>query len=256
MQRSFAKGIAASLGLLAMVAVSVFPTASALHSPNHYSLFGDAQYVTPGNASNRAVQLRSDASPGFGGVDYGVEAGLTFSELTTLSTDYKFESDDSCGGGSPRFQVEVTDPVTGDTGNIHVYIGPPPNYTGCPSGVWLNTGDLLEGANPIDTTQLDGGAFYDPYAAALAKYGDYVVTGIQLVVDGGWFFADGEQTAQFDNTLINSTLFTYEPTGAEGRELCKNGGWMTLTDDSGRAFKNQGDCVSYFSTGGKNKARG
>ncbi len=37
---------------------------------------------------------------------------------------------------------------------------------------------------------------------------------------------------------------------------CKKNGWMAYTDDTGRPFKNQGDCQSYFATGGKNKAAG
>jgi len=228
-------------------------TALALHSPEHYSLFGDASFVSPGNASNRAVHLISDASPGFGGVDYGVESGLTFADVQALSTDYKFESDDSCGGGSPRFQINVEDPTTGDEGNIFAYIGPAPNYTGCPAGVWTNSGDLLEGVNPIDTSQLDGGTFYDPYATALAKYGDYIVTGIQLVADGGFFFPDGEQALDVDNTLVDTTLFTYEIPVAASKEACKNGGWKNLADDEGNRFKNQGDCVSFVASQGKNK---
>jgi hypothetical protein len=235
-----------TLAVLSVLSLMITTTAYAVHSPQHYSLFGDASYVTPGNASNRAVHLVSDEDPGFGGIDYGVEEGVTFADLQTLSTDYKFETDDSCAGGSPRFQINVEDPETGDTGNIFVYIGPPPGYTGCPPDVWLNTGDLLEGVNPIDTSQLDAGTFYDPYSAALLKYGDYLVTGIQLVADGGWASTDGEQAVDVDNTLINSTLFTYEPTAAEAKELCKQGGWMTLTDEDGNSFKNQGQCVSYF----------
>ncbi|HYC79789.1 MAG TPA: hypothetical protein VEC17_02075 [Candidatus Binatia bacterium] len=246
------KKFVAFLGVFAL-ALAASPVAFAIHSPTDYSLFGEASYITPGNASNRAVRLVSDSDPGFAGIDYGVESGLTFAELTTLSTDYRFEADDSCGGGSPRFQVNVVDPTTGDEGSIFVYIGPPPAYTGCPPAVWTNTGDLLEGVNPIDTSQLTGGMFYDPYGAAVLKYGDYEVTGIQLVADGGWFFLDGEQTVDIDNTLINTTLFTYEPSAQEGKELCKNGGWRLLVDDNGNGFKNQGDCVSYFASGGKNK---
>jgi choice-of-anchor C domain-containing protein len=33
---------------------------------------------------------------------------------------------------------------------------------------------------------------------------------------------------------------------------CKKGGWRTMIDAEGNGFKNQGDCVSYFATGGKN----
>jgi choice-of-anchor C domain-containing protein len=33
---------------------------------------------------------------------------------------------------------------------------------------------------------------------------------------------------------------------------CKNGGWKTMVDKAGNHFKNQGDCVSYFASKGKN----
>ena len=34
---------------------------------------------------------------------------------------------------------------------------------------------------------------------------------------------------------------------------CKNGGWKTFNNP---AFKNQGDCVSFVATGGRNPANG
>lgn len=39
-------------------------------------------------------------------------------------------------------------------------------------------------------------------------------------------------------------------------DKCKNGGWQYLTDDLGNRFKNQGDCVSYVATKGRNKGAG
>jgi hypothetical protein len=69
------------------------------------------------------------------------------------------------------------------------------------------------------------------------------VTDIALVVDGPG------QAVQFDNTQVNSTTYTYEP--APTKSDCKDGGWQNLTDNNGQHFKNQGDCVSYFATGGK-----
>jgi hypothetical protein len=238
----------AFIGCIALVAFA--STVSAMHSSEHYNLFGDSSYVSPGNASSRAVHLISDASPGYGGIEYGVESGVTFADLETLSTDYMFEADDSCEGGAPRFQISVTDPDSGDSGNIFAYFGSTPNYNDCPSGVWTNTGDLI-GTLPLDTTQLDDGAFYDPYASALAKYGDYEVTEISLVTDAGWAAEDNEQAVTIDNTLLNSTLFTYEIPVAVTKDQCKKGGWQNLADDEGNAFKNQGDCVSFVASQGR-----
>ena len=36
------------------------------------------------------------------------------------------------------------------------------------------------------------------------------------------------------------------------KDDCKNGGWESMLDTSGNSFKNQGDCVSFFATKGKN----
>jgi dipeptidyl aminopeptidase/acylaminoacyl peptidase len=41
------------------------------------------------------------------------------------------------------------------------------------------------------------------------------------------------------------------------KEQCKKGGWQDFKDAEGeRLFKNQGDCVSYVATGGKNPPSG
>jgi hypothetical protein len=44
--------------------------------------------------------------------------------------------------------------------------------------------------------------------------------------------------------------------GVFGTFDCKKGGWRTLTDMFGTPFKNQGDCVSYLATNGRNLADG
>ena len=130
-----------------------------------YSLFGDATYVSPGNNSNRAVQLISNADTGvYSGIDFAVPANLTINDLNTLSTDYKFTAA-SCALGSPRFGITL---ASNPNAAIFVYIGPPPNYTGCPLNVWANTGNLLTPASFVDATQY-GGAFYEPWAAAQAN---------------------------------------------------------------------------------------
>ena len=97
-------------------------------------------------------------------------------------------------------------------------------------------------------------SFYDPYAAAAIKYANYTVTGVQLVVDGGWAHSDGEQTALFDNTNIDGDIVTTTTRRAhpasEGRlqERRLDGPRRTTTAN---AFKNQGDCVSYANQNGK-----
>ncbi len=217
-----------------------------------YTLYGDATPVHPGNASDTAIQLRSDADPAYGGIDFDevnvTPPVTTLSTLEYLSTDYMFTVG-SCVGGSPRFQIKVS--TSTGIKNIFVYIGPPPNYTGC-TVAWTNTGDLLTPTSFVDTSQV-GGPFYDTWANALTNYGTWTVTGIQLVADGSWAVAGGIQTVLVDNVMINATTYTFEEVVASDKERCKKGGWQDFESSPG-PFKNQGDCVSYFATGGKNKA--
>ena len=232
--------LAAVFGV-ATLAIATF--AFALHSAEHYSFFGDASYVTPGNASARAVNIASD--PSFGGTNFPIEAGMTFADLTTLSSDFRVEADDICFGGSPRVQIKVETPASGIK-NIFAYFGTDSAGAPCTPGVWQNSGDFLEIGRLLDTSQV-GGTFYDPYANALANYGSYPVKSIQIVVDASWGFADTEQAADIDNTLINSTLFTYEiPPVPTEKDQCKKGGWQNYADDEGNSFKNQGQCVAFL----------
>jgi choice-of-anchor C domain-containing protein len=75
------------------------------------------------------------------------------------------------------------------------------------------------------------------------------------------------QTYSFLATSANTTLtFTSTTLGAFGpaidnvtvtedvavKDDCRNGGWESMLDTAGNSFKNQGDCVSFFATKGKN----
>ncbi len=226
--------------LVLAIALAAAPITAGAASSG-FTLFGDAQLVSPGHDSPTGVQLRSSTaiSPGYGGIDFSVSPGTTFGSISNLGTDYMFTAA-SCGGGAPRFQINV------DGVNAFVYIGPPPNYTNCPTNVWVSTGNLVAPAAFVDTSQLPGGTFYDTFAAADAKYGTHAVTGIQLVIDGSFAFQAGTQTVVVDNVMINDTTYTFE-----SKESCKDGGWRSFVSAPG-PFKNQGECVSFFASGDKN----
>jgi hypothetical protein len=194
-------------GVFALVFGAILAGAVPASAAGSFTLFGDATRVHPGFNSHTAIQLRS-VGAGFGGIDFKVPSGLTFGQVQNLGTDYNFTAA-SCGGGSPRFQINV------DGKNAFVYIGPPPNYTGCPPDVWTDTGNLATPASFVDTSQLPGGTFYDTFAAADLKYGSDAVTGIQLVTDAGWMF--GTQTVLVDNVRINGKTYTFEGHGHGGQ---------------------------------------
>ena len=220
-----------------VIALLISLFTAAVFAAANFQLFGDAELVNPGNNSPTAAQLRSTAG-GFAGVDFTITEGLTFADITNLSSDYKITSG-TCGVGSPRFQVNVIDGVTGLTKNVFVYFGSHPSYNDCPVGSWTNTGDLLEAGKYVDSSQLTGGTFYHTYADAFTAFGTWEVVGIQLVVD------NGNITIQADNVTINNTVFTFESANS-----CKNGGWQNYTSAPG-PFINQGQCVSYYAKGGQ-----
>jgi hypothetical protein len=213
---------------LALAAAFVIPAIALAAAPGSYSFFGNATLVSPGNNSVSGVQFGSDTPPQYGGVAFDLPAGFTVADLNNLSTDYKFISG-SCALGSPRFGA------TTNAGTIFFYIGPPPNYTGCPVGVWSNTGNLAAPANLVDASQL-GGSFYQAYASVQAAYGNLQITDLFIVSDSG----TPTQSVEIDNTMVNNTTYAYE-----SADSCKNGGWQNFTTAPG-PFRNQGECVSYF----------
>ncbi len=162
----------------------------------------------------------------FSGASFTGTGVTTFSSIATLSTEFNV-TDDDCAGGSPRFQVRVQTP-SGEK-NVFVYLGPTPSFTGCSQNVWIASGNLIGSTDGrYDTSQVQAGTQVSTYAQALALVGSYQVTGISVVDDSGWAFADKEQTVNVRNVKVNtSTFFAPEgpkPPGTEGMspgQACK-----------------------------------
>lgn len=168
------------------------------------------------------VKLVSDLSDGASAndaswIDFDVPAGLTFAQITSLSTQFNVTNDD-CGGGSPRFQIAVGGK------NVFVYLGPAPSFTGCTPGTWLSSGNLVGTSDQcrVDTSQLAAGTQCTTWANAVSLAGSQAVTGIRLVVDAGWFFADKEQTVLVRNVTFNGRTFVtpQEPKKQNPAHLC------------------------------------
>ncbi|NND74500.1 MAG: LamG domain-containing protein [Ilumatobacter sp.] len=64
--------------------------------------------------------------------------------------------------------------------------------------------------------------------------------------------SDVPRTAEEIEAYVDDTADSTPP----DKEACKKGGWETYTDGDGTPFANQGDCVSYVVTGGRNLAQG
>jgi hypothetical protein len=128
---------------------------------------------------------------------------------------------------------------------IFVYLGPPPSYTACPAG-WQSTGNLIDNADLVDSSQV-GGGFYDTWANAKVLVGTNAVISVSLVVDSSWLV--DPQSFHVDNVSIDGDLYTFEPAVPANADACKNDGWQSLTRADFSTFKNQGDCIQYVNTG-------
>lgn len=164
------------------------------------TLFGGA--TKDGNmvrlVSDLSNTSTADDSSGINFTDTGV---TTFASLQQLATRFNV-TDDDCGGGSPRFQINF------GTKNVFVYLGPSPTFTGCTPNTLVDSGNLIGNNDACrwDTSQIQAGTQCNTYAGALALLGGMTVTGIQLVVDGGWAMGDREQTVLVCDVRINQNL--------------------------------------------------
>lgn len=227
-----------SLTFFAVLAVLMAITGSAMAAPSTSSaptLFGAASY----NASG--VQLTSDSAvaPGYAGIDFPAYAGMPLSSITSLDAAYQMTTGD-CNVGSPRFSISLSSGA-----HIFAYFGDAPDYH-CGSSPQSQS-NLL---NPyVDTGQLPGGTFYDTWSHALTLAGSQTISDLAIVVDGGW---SSTQVAEIFSASVNST--TYNFAAPTSKAQCKHGGWQSFMNPG--TFKNQGDCVSYVATNGKNGPNG
>ena len=206
------------------------------------TLFGGA---TQQNGTITLVSNLSDAATtnDFSGINFSDD--IKFEDLKVLAAQFNV-TDDGCGGGSPRFQLNV------DGKNVFVYFGPTPNFTGCQLNTWLSTGNLIGSTDArFDLSQL-GGPQAATYQQALQLLSGKTVTGVQLVVDSGWFFADKEQTVLVRNVVVNTTIAGSTLGGLNPAQACRAQlammGWPAFAALYGTETSNRrnawGKCVS------------
>ena len=81
----------------------------------------------------------ASAANDFSGTAFTGTGVTTLATLTTLSTEFNV-TDDDCSDGSPRFQVRVQTPSSGEK-NVFVYLGPTPSFKGCSPNAWIASGN-------------------------------------------------------------------------------------------------------------------
>lgn len=197
-------------------------------------------------------------------------AGVKLSALTALS--YWTYDVSNNGSQFPYLELNIDTTGTGATPDDALFFEPPYQSTGnggtdCAHqaitvmNTWQQW-DALNGCWWSNSGTLNPGTGTGTLADYLAVYPNARILnsssggGVHLVVG---FASPGDKfDGNVDAFTINSTTYDFEPNlpVPTTKDQCKNGGWTHYADASGRPFKNQGDCVSYVATGGKNKANG
>jgi len=155
--------------------------------------------------------------------------GGSVAALTELNFDFK--NGGHCGAGAPRFNVQVD-------GNTY--------FLGCSGGVHTPT------SNP-NWTHLEFGLAQFA-AAGIPAAG--TLEDVYIIFDEGSDTPTGGTigtagTVYIDNVSVNNDVVG-SPTSPLSKDDCKKGGWMNFSP----AFKNQGDCVSFVATNGRNLPNG
>jgi hypothetical protein len=158
--------------------------------------------------------------------------GRPVSNLTELNFDYK--DGGHCGAGAPRFNIQA-DGMTA--------------FLGCTYGTHTNLGNgwVHVVFSPADI------------AAALVTAGiapTATLEDLYIIFDEGTDTPSGGTigtpgSVYLDNFSVNGQVVG-SPTSPTSKDDCKNNGWKNFNP----TFKNQGDCVSFVATKGKNQPSG
>jgi hypothetical protein len=257
--KSKGRRLTAGAGLLVTSAVFALTGSVAMAAPpafslNPFTFVGAAGDCGPGYpAGSNIVTSKWDSSTGnpapsillqkngptsdcsAAGVDIVTSLeGQPVSNLTELNFDYK--TGEHCGAGAPRFNIQTE-------GGTAVTLG-------CTSGTQT---DLGNGWTHVEFNAAQ-------IAAAAATTGGITLQDLYIIFDEGTDTPAGGTvgtpgTVHIDNISVNNQVVG-SPTSPVTKDDCKNGGWKNLTGANGQPFKNQGDCVSYVATHGKNLPAG
>jgi hypothetical protein len=154
--------------------------------------------------------------------------GQPVSQLTELNFDYK--TGGHCGAGAPRFNIQTENGL---------------GFLGCAGGTQTNLGNGWTHVE-FNAAQIQ--------AAVVAGGGGTTLQDLYIIFDEGTDTPPGGTvgtpgTVHIDNISLNNQVVG-SPTSPLTKDECKDGGWQNPNFNP--SFKNQGDCVSFVATHGKN----
>jgi hypothetical protein len=218
-----------------------------------YSMDTTAQ----GNPHNGALQLTTDTTSS-SKAQYMHDTQTALSQVNELSY-YTKQITSSFPQGDPSYQVATC--LNGLTGCASASAND--NFTTLVFEPYYNTDQGAVTPGTWQQWDVDNGVFWSsktvtcsggtitgtpggPASYTLAQINQIcpnaIVVGFGINVGSG----NPGYNVEADLVNFNGTTYNFEPfKSATNKDQCKDNGWMTLTDNNGNSFKNQGQCVSY-----------
>ncbi len=190
-------------------------------------------------------------------------SGTHLSDITNMSYVAYSHSGVAGADESPYLNFNVDLNGSGTWQRRLVYV-PSANMASVPQNAW-NTYDVINGGNALWTWSgfsANSNQWPNGDVHAYLSWNDILEAwpNARLLPVGGWLGVrvgepgpvgyTGNVDAFTFGTADGTTTYDFEPTLIPtDKTSCKNNGWMAFTAP---AFKNQGDCVSFVATKGKN----
>lgn len=222
-----------------------------------------ADTTAPGSPNAGALQLTTDATNA-AKAQYMHDVNTPLAAVDSLSYSTK-QNSASFSDGAASYQLAVC--LGGGSGatcsGFTTFVYEPYENGGTVTpGVWQSwnvasgqmwSSKTVNAGGACLTTAGAGGSPYYTLATLKTNCPNAVVEGFGVNI-GSY---NPSYDVEADLVNFNGTTYNFEPyVVVTDKDQCKNDGWKSLADNTGRAFKNQGDCVSYVVTQGKNKANG
>jgi hypothetical protein len=203
--------------------------------------------TAPGTPHYGALQLTTDATTS-AKAQYLHDANTALADVNELSYSTK-QNSSSFISADPSYQLLVDINGSAAGGFTTLVYEPYENGVVTP-GVWqswdVDSGQFWSSRTVADGTCVlaagAGGAPFYTLTQLKATCPNAVVVGFGVNI--GSF--NPSYDVETDLVNFNGTTYNFEPFQTPSdKDACKKDGWMSLTDQNGQAFKNQGQCVSW-----------
>jgi hypothetical protein len=210
---------------------------------------GDINFVTDATSPypDGALQLTTDGTTA-AKAQYMHEADVALSEVEELS--YYTKQNSGPATAAPSYQIEVD--LNGEAAGGFTTLVYEPYWNGTVvPGTWQEW--------DVDAGQFwSSRTFTEGTCAVVNGAGGpplYSLTSLQTLCPDAEVLAFGVNVGTFnpnydvetDGVNFNGTVYDFELVNEPAsKDECKKDGYKTLTDAEGNAFRNQGQCVSYY----------